>query len=644
MNYKEAKELNFQLLHACDEYYNIGYSSLSDKEYDRLYDELVEYEKEHGTIPCSVTQMVGAAVTGKLPKVEHELRALSLNKSKDPDDIIKWAAGQDLCVSWKLDGLTLVLTYNDGILTSAVTRGNGIVGEDVTHNAYCIIGIPLTIPWQGHVIVRGEVIASYQGLKKVNKELGQNYSVPRSLAAGSVRLLDSKETKKRYLYFKAFELVYPRGESFCEDLEGLEVMGFSPVACEVVEPAGVKQAIQKWTGYVETFPLPVDGLVFMIDDIREFKARGSTDKFPNGGMAFKWADETYETTVRRIQWQVSKTGRINPVVCFDPVEIDGSIVSRATGNNVTFLQEKQIGVGSVISVYKANMIIPTIDEVLENPQMPDIPEVCPKCGRPTKIEIGPSGSKILCCDNPNCISQKIEKFKHLAKRSALNIVGMGESIIEELFSDPNVDIQNFSDIIRLSQQKEYLSTLLGCKRTANLLESIETARHTTLARFIYAMSIPGVGRRASGDIANYCGDYHTFWQIACNTPGEFENIPGIGEKIAQDIHEWTKDTSLYDGFADLMFFEDIQGGAISPVFAGMTFVITGKLNKFSNRDECVKYIESRGGKTAGSVSAKTTYLVNNDVESTSGKNKKAKSLGIPIISEKQLIEMGKSNE
>lgn len=644
---EEMQKINTLLVKASNAYYMSSTPIMTDREYDTLYDEVVNWEKQTGiTLDNSITQQVGAEVVSKLVKEPHEQKALSLNKTKNVDELVKWTKGQDVVLSWKLDGLTVVATYNEGSLTKAVTRGNGAIGENVTHNAKYFHGLPQTIPYKGHLVVRGEALISYPTFERINAGLaGQKYSVPRSLASGSVRQLDANVARKRGIEFKAFELVVPNTKTFYHNLAKLKELGFAVVPHKKVASNDLKKEILSKEEQVNKYQYPVDGLVVMIDDLDYAKKLGTTDKYPNWGMAFKWRDDVYQTTIRDIEWQASRTGRINPVCIFDTVEIDGSQVSRATGNNLSFLNDKGIGVGSVVEVYKANMIIPTIDRVVENPQPLSYPATCPSCGCPTTVRKGKDGSMFLMCENADCPAKHLEHFTHFVSRDALNIDGLAKNTLDMLVNQ-NV-IHNFVDIYHIKEHPEIVGTEgFGQKSYDKLCQAIENSRKTTLDRVIYAMGIEGVGRRVSKDISKHCkGDLMAFVN-AMNNGYDWRNVEGVGDVLNTSLHKWWltgNNSYMFVSLCSELHLEkpktqnakNTQPNGIS----GKTFCVTGKVYQFANRNALGQWIEEHGGKLSSSVSSKTDYLVNNDATSTSGKNKKAHDLGIPILTEDDLLKL-----
>lgn len=638
------QRINDLLLKASRIYYMENANPImTDREYDELYDEVEKWEKKTGiTLDHSITHNVGYEVVSKLKKEPHEQKALSLNKTKIPAEVEQWANGYDVVLSWKLDGLTIMATYDDGKLTKAVTRGNGVIGENVTHNAPYFHGLPQTIPFKNHLVVRGEALISYATFKKINGTSGK-YSVPRSLASGSVRQLDSKIASKRNINFKAFELVTPKTPTFSENLTFLEKQGFDVVPHIKIKSKDIVKKIGEMEAKINDFEHPVDGLVFMIDDLNYAQSLGTTDKYPNYGLAFKWKDETYPTTIRKIEWQASRTGRINPVCIFDTIEIDGSQVSRATGNNLSFLADKGIGVGSVVEVYKANMVIPTVDRVVSNPQPLQYPSHCPSCHAPVQIRTGKDGSQVLICPNPDCPAKHLEHFVHFVSRDAMNIVGLAKNTLEMLVNEGV--IHTFDDLYRVKEHKELVGIDgFGQKSFDALAQAIEDSRQTSLDRLIYAMGIEGCGRHVSRDIAKMCKGNPELFVQAMDSGFDWRAVDGVGDVLNTNIHRWWQtglNRKIFICVAENCLFAKIQPKSVSGnnAISGKTFCVTGKVTQFPNRQAVGEWIEQRGGKLTGSVSKKTDYLVNNDITSMSGKNKKAKELGVPIISEEDLLKL-----
>lgn len=659
---EQMKSINEQLKVASDAYYNQNQPIMSDKAYDALYDKLVEMERAYGqALPDSVTQNVGATptVVSSLKKVTHKEKALSLDKTKDREALARWLGIQDGCMSWKLDGLTIVATYNNGTLVSAVTRGNGEVGEDITHNAPFIKGLPKVIPITSEFTVRGEALMTFADFDKVNATLPpeSKYANPRNLASGTVRALDSKVVRDRGITFFAFESVTPLNNSFVENLNQLKSLGFGVVPHVKVNNMyegvqgkgifGVKDAISYLEQLVKTLPYPTDGLVLQIDDIVYGKSLGTTGRFPRSGKAFKWQDETAETVIRQIEWQASRTGLINPVAVFDPIELEGTTVRRATANNISFMKKLHITVGSTIRVYKANMIIPTIDSNVNPVGNVVLPNACPSCGAVPQIR-RTAEAEVLYCGNPNCPAKNLKHFTHFVSRDAMNIVGLAESTISLLLD--NGFIQNYYDLYNLKNKPE-IARLEGLGQGSynNLINAIENSKNVKLGNFLYAFGIEMVGKTAAKDIANHVQTVQALVQ-ALDNGYDFRQIDGIGDKTNQSLNKWWRtlgNRQLFISLAQIMNFATPQ--SLSPQgantqgsngIAGKVFCVTGSVNIFPNRSAVGEYIESRGGRLASSVTAKTDYLVTNDTTSGSAKNKKAQELGKPILTEQQLIDLG----
>lgn len=636
-------------------YYQEDKEIMSNYEYDQKYDELLKLELETGIIlENSPTQKVGYEIVSKLKKDKHEEKALSLDKTKDRSFLSTWYPDKSKCLSWKLDGLTIIATYNKGKLVKAVTRGNGEVGEIVTHNAKFFHGLPNNIPVQSELVVRGEAIISYSEFNKINDripEVENRYKNPRNLASGTVRQLGSKIAAERNVCFKAFELVkFDKNDinkeffdenSFYDRLSWLSKLGFDVVDHVLFLPEDdSEKVISMFEDLLNKNDFPSDGLVAMINNIEYAKKLGTTGKFPKYGMAFKWADELAETTIRKIEWNASRTGLINPVVVFDTVELEGTSVSRATAHNVSILKKLQLSVGSKITVYKANMIIPTINENIDPAGKVVIPETCPVCGSPTRVNVSEDGSETLYCDNPECAAKQIKSFVHFVKRDSMNIENLNESTLEKLIDAGY--IKEFKDIYELDKYKEDLSKLdgLGEKSVKKMLENIEKSRNTTLGAFLSGLGIPLIGRTASKEIEKYFhGDIEKF--LGASVSGfDFTKLNDFGEKMSDNLNEYLENNlDMVHELSKYMNFEIKEEKDNNIDLSGKIFVITGSVNHFKNRNELKEKIESLGGRVSGSVSSKTNYLINNDVSSTSGKNKKAKDLNIPIISEEDFIEM-----
>ena len=639
---KLVKKLNA----AAKAYYSGRESVMSDKEYDALYEQLQKMEKETGVIlPDSPTLRVGYEVVSSLKKVEHEYPTLSLDKTKEIKKLQEWIGYHEGVLSWKLDGLTAVATWDDGQLTSLVTRGNGFVGEDVTHNAPYISGLPREIPDGGHVVVRGEVVISYPDFEQINSEItdpDEQYKNPRNLASSSLRLLDSYVAKDRKMQFQAFELVTPSERTVKEDFQWLEMMGVSHVQYLCIQHDSLEDVVEVFGKRIEngSMEIPTDGLVLTFDDIAYGKSLGMTGKFPKHSIAFKWQDDTVSTILRNVEWSASRTGLINPVAVFDPVELEGTTVKRASLHNLSYISHLELGIGDEITVYKANKIIPQVDENLTRSGSAVIPESCPVCGQKTERRMNTEGTaEFLYCTNPECIAKHAGKFTRLVERDALNIRGLSSSRMEQFVSLGF--LKNLADIYHLKDHKEELLALegFGEKAYANMMDAIEKSRDTTFRQFFYALGIPGVGH----DVAKIL-EKHLKEPMVENLAKLFSrndifvylnSIDGIGCVTATTMIDWfAKHKEEYFTLYKELYIKESDSVQQEQDLLGMVFVITGKLETYPNRDALKSEIESRGGKVSGSVSKSTTYLINNDTASTSGKNKKAKELGISIISEK----------
>lgn len=652
---EEMKELNDKLKKASKAYYNEDREIMSNKEFDALYDKLLDMERELGVVLSdSVTQKVGYDIVSNLVKEKHEEKALSLDKTKDRQGLADWLGAQKGCMSWKLDGLTTVLTYDNGALTKAVTRGNGEIGEVVTHNAKHIKGIPLNIPFKGHLVCRGETMMTYSDFDKVNAniiDVNAKYKNPRNLASGTLRSLDSKVVSERGLVFKAFELVSTSNglptNSFEANLDWLRKQGFDVVEHITVDRNTTIKGIEFFENKLKNNDFPSDGLVVQIDDISYGKSLGLTGKFPRSGKAFKWKDETAETVIRKIEWNASRTGLINPVAIFDPVELEGTTVRRATANNISFMEKLHITVGSLISVYKANMIIPTIDANLRPVGSISLPKICPSCGGPTQIR-QTTDAKVLYCGNPNCPAKNLKHFVHFVSRDAMNIVGLSESTLEKLID--NGFVQNYYDLYNLDKKPEIAQMEgFGTNSYKKLLGAIEDSKTTTLGSFIYAFGIDMIGKQVAKDIARHAHNNVNELINLLDNNYDFRIVEGIGDKIVNNLYMWWKtqgNRKLFITLActvGLNFNEDTTRSISSNSqngISGKTFCVTGSVSIFANRNEVGKFIEERGGKLASSVTTKTDYLVTNDTTSGSSKNKKAQELGKPILTEQQLIDLG----
>ena len=620
---------------------------MSNYEYDRLYDELQGLERELGTtLATSPTVNVGYEVLSELPKERHERPMLSLDKTKDVERLKEFLGDQKAMISWKLDGLTIVLTYRNGGLEKAVTRGNGEVGEVVTNNARVFKNIPLTIPYRGELVLRGEAVISYKDFEKINEEIGEadaKYKNPRNLCSGSVRQLNNEITAKRNVRFYAFTLVQADGVDFRNSrlyqMQWLKGQGFDVVENHPVTRETIEEEVAWFAQHIEKNEVPSDGLVLVYDDIAYGQSLGTTAKFPRDSFAFKWADEIRETTLLEIEWSPSRTGLINPVAVFEPVELEGTTVSRASVHNISIMEELELGVGDRITVYKANMIIPQIAENLTRSGVKDIPRECPVCGGPTKISME-NETKTLYCTNPRCQAKHVKAFTLFVSRDAMNIEGLSEATLEKFII--NGYVKDFTDLFHLDRYEEEIKNMegFGEKSYENLQNSVRAARTTTLPRLVYSLGIPNIG------IANakmICRALRNDPERILNaTAEELSDISGVGGVIAGAFVDYFADEEHRDLFRRLLVEVEIPEEEVtedSRKFEGVNFVITGSVNHFANRAEVKEEIEKRGGKVTGSVTSKTNYLINNDVNSTSSKNRKARELNIPIISEEEFLNM-----
>ena len=650
MNQTERmKELVELLNKAGKAYYQEDREIISNYEYDKLYDELEALEEETGiTLAGSPTVSVGYEAVNALPKETHETPMLSLDKTKEIEVLKNFVGNQKTVLSWKMDGLTIVLTYQDGKLKKAVTRGNGIVGEVITNNAKVFKNVPLQIAYQGELILRGEAIISYSDFEKINEQIEDvdaKYKNPRNLCSGSVRQLNNEITAKRNVYFYAFSLVRAEGVDFnnsraCQ-FEWLKAQGFDIVEYRMVDSKNLEETIQYFSDKISTNDFPSDGLVALYDDIAYGDSLGSTAKFPRNAFAFKWKDEIRETTLKEIEWSPSRTGLINPVAIFEPVELEGTTVSRASVHNISILKELELGIGDRIEVYKANMIIPQIAENLTRSGNLTIPEFCPVCKKTTKIQKS-NDVEVLICTNPECQAKKIKSFTLFVSRDAMNIDGLSEATLEKFIL--NGFIKEFGDIYELERYKDAIIEMdgFGEKSYENLIENIKKSSHTTLPRLVYALGIANIG------VANakvLCKEFDYDLQKLMRADEEtISQIEGIGSVIAKSVTDYFKNEKNQRKLEHLLTyltFEKMKIETGNPL-SGKQFVITGSVNQFENRSAMKEFIENRGGKVTGSVSKKTDYLINNDTESSSSKNKKAKELGIPILSEEDFLKLAES--
>ncbi|MCI6120306.1 MAG: NAD-dependent DNA ligase LigA [Lachnospiraceae bacterium] len=641
------QELVELLNNASRAYYQEAEEIMSNYEYDQLYDELLELEQELGiTLSNSPTVNVGYEVLSELPKERHESPMLSLDKTKDVEELKRFVGNQKALMSWKMDGLTIVLTYREGRLYKAVTRGNGEVGEVITNNAKVFKNIPLQIAYQGELILRGEAIIGYRDFERINEaieDVDARYKNPRNLCSGSVRQLNNEITAKRNVKFYAFTLVQAENVNFhnsraCQ-MNWLKEQGFEVVEFHEVTSDTVEQEVIKFSEKIAENDFPSDGLVLVYDDIAYGQSLGRTSKFPRDSYAFKWADEVRETKLLEIEWSPSRTGLINPVAIFEPVELEGTTVSRASVHNISIMEELELGIGDTIEVYKANMIIPQIARNLTRSGVKDIPAQCPVCQGKTEIR-QVSNARALYCTNPECQAKHVKSFALFVSRDALNIEGLSEATLEKFIALGY--IKEYADIFHLDRYQEEIQTLdgFGKKSYQNLIASIEKARTTTLPRVIYALGIANIGLANAKMICKeFQYDVEAMLQATTEDLGA---ISGVGEVIARAFVDYFSAERHVKQLRDLLAELDIpkeEAESGKQIFAGVNFVITGSVEHFANRGEVKELIESLGGKVTGSVTSKTNYLINNDVTSTSSKNKKANELGIPIISEEMFLNM-----
>lgn len=677
---EEAIDRLVKKLNEASKAYYSGFDEImSNYTYDKFYDELLDLEARFSYEPDdSPTKRVGYEVESSLKKVKHEFKALSLDKTKSREDLKKWLNDKFGVLSWKMDGLTVQLTYDNGFLTKAVTRGNGEIGEDVTHNAKHFRGVKRKIDYKGHLVIRGEAFITYKRFKQINESLpvDKKYKNPRNLASGSVRQLDAKDSARRHVEFKAFELVYAEKEPYLENnvpdakvtklidtyatrFAWLKEQGFDVVEYYIVNSETLLETIEKMELQIADNDFPSDGLVLSFNDIAYGKSLGMTGKYPKHSIAFKWADDVQETKLEYIEWSASRTGLINPVAVFEPVEIEGTTVSRASIHNVSIMRALKLGIGDTITVYKANMIIPQIAENLTQSGTEDVPEICPVCGNPTMIKESINDGQIiqaLYCTNPDCQVKHVKKFAHFVERDRMNISGLSESTIEKLVGIGL--IKEYRDIYHLCEHKDEITAMegLGEKSYNKLIKAIEVSRKVKLENLIASFGIEGIGRDVGKKISKVLnGDIDKFNEKL--ETGDFMDIDGVGEINNTAINAWyheqrQKRESGKSEYFNLLAELDIVKPEVKPksesetesLLHGKTFVITGALELYKNRKALVEMIESLGGKVSGSVSKKTSYLINNDATSDSSKNKEAKKLGIKIISEEDLKKMTDKNE
>lgn len=648
---KRMKELAEKLDKAAREYYQNDREIMSNLEYDRMYDELQALEEETGTVLAnSPTISVGYEAVDQLPKEEHESPMLSLDKTKDREALRSFMGEHKTLLSWKLDGLTIVLTYENGQLLKAVTRGNGVVGEVITNNARVFKNIPLRIPFRDRLILRGEAVITYSDFEKINasiEDADAKYKNPRNLCSGSVRQLNNEVTAGRNVRFYAFSLVSAEGEDFHNSHETqflwLKKQGFDVVEYRACTGETMDEAMDYFARAVAENDFPSDGLVALYDDIAYGESLGRTAKFPRNAFAFKWADEMRETRLLEIEWSPSRTGLINPVAIFEPVELEGTTVSRASVHNVSILKELELGIGDTIKVYKANMIIPQIAENLTRSRKLEIPKLCPACGQEAAVR-KENEVESLYCLNPDCPAKKIKAFALFVSRDAMNIDGLSEATLEKFIA--RGFIHDFGDIFEIGKHREEILEMdgFGEKSFENLLASLEKAKETTLAKVIYSLGISNIGLANAKVICRHFDD--DLEKIRHADEEEISAIDTIGPVIAKNLVDYFKkeenNRKLDHLLTHLHLKKEEKTG--EQIFAGMNFVVTGSVEHFANRGELKEYIEGFGGKVTGSVTGKTNYLINNDISSNSSKNKKARELGIPILSEEAFLSLVKERE
>ena len=643
---ERIKDLVELLNKANKAYYQEANEIMTNFEYDKLYDELVGLEKETGMVLSnSPTVNVGYQVVSQLPKEQHNSPMLSLDKTKEVGALADFAGDRKCLLSWKMDGLTVVLTYENGELVKAVTRGNGLVGEVITNNAKTFKNIPISIPYKGRLTLRGEAIIKYSDFEQINREIedaDSKYKNPRNLCSGSVRQLNSQVTAERNVNFVAFALINADdvdfGNSIEQQYKWMESQGFQVVEYRVVTRNSMEDAVKYFAEKIQTYDYPSDGLVLMFDDIEYGLSLGTTAKFPRNGIAFKWEDEQAETTLKYIEWSPSRTGLINPVAVFEPVELEGTTVSRASVHNISIMEELELCSGDRIKVYKANMIIPQISENLTKSGIDDLPKECPVCGHATEVK-AENGIKTLYCPNSQCPAKHVKLFTLFVSRNGMNIDGLSEETLEK-FIDAGY-IKEFADIFHLDRYYEEIVATpgFGQKSYDNLMDSVEKARNVELSALIYSLGIPNIG---SANAKLICKAFNNnIEKIRNASVEELIEIDGIGEIMAEKFCQYFADEDNIKKLDNLLKEVNIaepEENTTPQNMDGLTFVITGSVEHFANRNELKSYIEKHGGKVTGSVSAKTNYLINNDAMSASSKNKKAKQLGVEIVTEEVFLE------
>ena len=639
------KELIDILNRASAVYYQGKDEIMSNFEYDKLYDELVSLEKESGLVLAgSPTQKVGYEILSELPKQTHPSPMLSLDKTKQVNELESWLGDKEGLLSWKMDGLTVVLTYENGQLLNAVTRGNGVVGEVITNNAKVFKKLPISIPFKGHMVLRGEAVITYSEFEKINASLSEEeqYKNPRNLCSGSVRQLNNEITAKRNVELYAFTLVEAEGVDFENSqknkMEFMRKQGFQIVEYKLVTRENIAETVEWFSDKVKTNDFPSDGLVLLYDDIEYGDSLGSTAKFPRNAIAFKWADEVAKTKLLEMEWSASRTGLINPVAIFEPVELEGTTVSRASVHNISIVRELKLGIGDEIEVYKANMIIPQIAKNLTESDSLEIPDKCPVCGEKTVIH-KENDVEVLFCENPDCLAKKIKSISLFVSRDAMNIDGMSEATIEKFIA--RGFLHELADLFKLERYKDEIISMegFGEKSYEKLIKAADAAKVTTTAKFIYSLGISGIGLSNAKMICKaFDNDFDKIRKVSRE---ELIEIDGVGEVLADSFvrfFEKENNNHVVDDLLKIIKMEDSES-SVQNDMEGMNFVITGSVNHFSNRGAVKELVESRGGKVTGSVTSKTKYLINNDSTSNSSKNKKAKELGVQIITEDEFIDM-----
>lgn len=650
MNLDDKKRRIDELIETLNEasaaYYDEASEIMSNYEYDALYDELESLEKETGYTPLnSPTKNVGYTVQSELPKERHRSRMLSLDKTKSREELAAWLGDHKGLLSWKLDGLTVVLTYEGGELVKAVTRGNGDIGEVITPNARVFVNVPKHIPYKGHAVIRGEAVITYEEFDRINEAIDDadaKYKNPRNLCSGSVRQLNSKITAERNVRFYAFTLSEADGVDYeglrSNQMKWMAEQGFDVVEYVKVDNKSIFEAIDNYAERVHSFEIPSDGLVLTLEDLEYAATLGTTAKFPRDSLAFKWADQQAETILREIEWSPSRTGLLNPIAIFDPVELEGTTVKRASVHNLNIMETLKLGIGDTITVYKANMIIPQIGDNLTKSGNIELPSHCPVCDGTTEIKLM-TGTKVLTCTNPNCLAKQVKRFSLFVSRDALNIEGLSEQTLLKFIGLGY--IKSFADIFRLENHRDEIVELdgFGKKSYDKLSSSIEKARHTVPARILVALGIPGVGVTTAAQIARACENKWT--KISSLAYDELISVSGIGEVMARDYESFFADEHNKSVVLDLVGELDIDESyeKAGEALSGEIFVITGSLEHYKSRTELKKEIEAQGGKVAGSVSKNTSYLVTNNPESGSSKNKAAAELGVKIITEDEIRSM-----